>query len=62
LDKKNEMLKLSLQALAEFDKVVEKNKDIISFLNIVRGNLPDQQTLSSPVNEKSPGHQTGTFS
>ncbi|WP_346238082.1 helix-turn-helix transcriptional regulator [Niabella insulamsoli] len=39
LDKKNEIIKLSLTALAEFDKAVEKNKDLIHFLNIVRGNM-----------------------
>lgn len=39
LDKKNELLKLSLTALSEVEKITEKNKSLISFLNITKNYL-----------------------
>jgi len=41
LDKKHELLALSLQAITEFDKVVEKNDNLANLLNIIREHLPD---------------------
>jgi transcriptional regulator with XRE-family HTH domain len=45
LDKKNELLMLSLQAITEFDRVVEKNGNLVSFLNIVKNNLVNKAAV-----------------
>jgi len=44
LDKKNELLKLSLTALSEVEKITEKNKNLISFLNITKNYLSSQDS------------------
>ncbi len=44
LDKKNELLKLSLTALNEVEKITEKNKNLISFLNITKNYLASQDS------------------
>ncbi|GEM_PF-6310699 len=44
LDKKNELLKLSLTALSEVEKITEKNKSLISFLNITKNYLSSQDS------------------
>ncbi|MGC4233826.1 MAG: helix-turn-helix transcriptional regulator [Niabella sp.] len=45
LDKKNELLMLSLQAITEFDRMVEKNGNLVSFLNIIKKNLLNKATV-----------------
>lgn len=44
LDKKNEIIKLSLTALAEVEKMTEKNKNLISFLNITKNYISSKES------------------
>ncbi|GAB3421839.1 helix-turn-helix domain-containing protein [Niabella aquatica] len=44
LDKKHELLRLSLQAITEFERLAEKNGNLVSFLNIVKKNLLNKAT------------------
>jgi|SRR5690606_25715673 len=44
LDKKNDLLQLSLKALSEVEKIAEKNNNLISFLNITRSYLSSKDS------------------